>query len=215
MAKIRILIADDHALVREGICSLLARRKDMEVVGQAADGQQAVEQTLALHPDVVLMDISMPVMNGLEATRDIRARFPAARILVLTQHDDKEYVVPMLRAGAAGYILKRARSADLVNAIHTVYRDGTYLSANIASTLMEEIASPGETAANDPSLLTKREEEVVRLLAEGLSSREIAERLHLGIRTVDTHRAHIMEKIGVHSTVELVTYAIRQGIVRA
>lgn len=215
MAKIRILIADDHALVREGICSLLARRKDMEVVGQAADGQQAVEQTLALHPDVVLMDISMPVMNGLEATRDIRARFPAARILVLTQHDDKEYVVPMLRAGAAGYILKRARSADLVNAIHTVHRDGTYLSANIASTLMEEIVSPDETIANGASLLTKREEEVVRLLAEGLSSREIAERLHLGIRTVDTHRAHVMEKFGVHSTVELVTYAIRQGIVRA
>ncbi len=215
MTKIRILIADDHALVREGICSLLARRKDMEVVGQAADGRQALEQTAALHPDVVLMDISMPVMNGLDATREIRAQFPATRILVLTQHENKEYVLPMLRAGAAGYIFKRARSAELINAIRTVHLEGTYLSASITSTLMEEIASSGETRSGEPSLLTKREEEVVRLVAEGLSSREIAERLHLGIKTVETHRAHIMEKVGVHNAAELILYAIRQGIVRA
>ncbi len=215
MAKIRILVADDHALVREGICSLLARRKDMEVVGQAADGRQAIEQTEALHPDVVLMDISMPVMNGLEATQEIRARLPATRILVLTQHENKEYILPMLRAGAAGYVFKRARSADLVNAIRTVHLEGTFLSASITSTLMEEIAASGQANTHDQSLLTTREAEVVRLVAEGLSSREIAERLHLGIKTVETHRAHIMEKVGVHSTVELILYAIRQGIVRA
>jgi DNA-binding NarL/FixJ family response regulator len=215
MAKIRILVADDHALVREGICSLLGRRKDMEVVGQAADGQQAIEQTAALHPDVVLMDISMPVMNGLEATREIRARYPDARILVLTQHENKEYVLPMLRAGAAGYIFKRARSAELVNAIRTVHLEGTYLSASITGTLMEEIAAPGQANAHEPSLLTAREEEVIHLVAEGLCSREIAERLHLGVKTVETHRAHIMEKAGVHSTAELILYAIREGFVRA
>jgi two-component system response regulator NreC len=215
MSKIRILVVDDHALVREGICSLLARRKDIEVVGQASDGQQAIEQTENLHPDVLLMDISMPRMNGLEATREIRARFPHTRILVLTQHEDKEYVIPMLRAGAAGYIFKRTRSAELVNAIRSVFAEGIYLSAEVASTLMEEISTPGDTNAEEPSPLTKREKEVVCLVAEGLSSREIAEQLHLGVKTVETHRANIMEKIGVHNTVDLIKYAIREGIIRA
>ena len=215
MPKIKILVVDDHALVREGITSLLSRRKDIEVVGQAADGEQAVTKTVDLHPDVILMDISMPRMNGLEATQEIRTRFPGARILVLTQHEDKEYVLPMLRAGAAGYIFKRARSTELVAAIRSVFSKGVYLSPEVASTLVEEISTPEEIRVEEQSPLTRREIEVVCLVAEGLSSREIAEQLHLGVKTVETHRANIMEKIGVHNTVELIKYAIREGIIRA
>lgn len=215
MAKIRILVVDDHTIVREGVCSLLARLKDIEVVGQATDGKQAITQVAELYPDVVLMDISMPEMNGLDATREIHKSFPATRILVLTQHENKEYVFPMLQAGAAGYIFKRARASELANAIRTVYLEGAYLPAEVAHTVINQIMQTNETQTFGQSLLTEREKEVLRLVTEGLSSREIAERLHLAVKTVETHRANIMEKVGVHNTVELIKYAIREGIVSA
>jgi DNA-binding NarL/FixJ family response regulator len=215
MSRIKVLVVDDHALVREGITSLLSRRKDIEVVGQASNGEQAIARTANLHPDVILMDISMPKMNGLEATQVIRTQFPGTHVLVLTQHEDKEYVLPMLRAGAAGYIFKRARSTELVDAIRSVFTDGVYLSPEVASTLVDEISTTAEINNEEQSPLTRREIEVVCLVAEGLSSREIAERLHLGVKTIETHRANIMEKIGVHNTVELIKYAIREGIIRA
>ncbi|MCL4395428.1 MAG: response regulator transcription factor [Chloroflexi bacterium] len=210
---IRVLVADDHAIVREGICSLLARRKDIELVGQAADGRQAVEQVAALSPDVVLMDISMPAMNGLEATVEIRRSHPQTRILVLSQYESKEYVLPLLRAGAAGYIGKRARASEMVDAIRAVYRDGAYLQPSIARAIVEESAQPPEPESRD--LLTEREKQVVQLVADGMSSREIAEQLGLSVKTIDTHRANIMEKLGIHSSAELVKYAIREGIVSA
>ena len=215
MAKIRILVVDDHTIVREGVCSLLARLNDIEVVGQAADGRQAITQVAELRPDVVLMDISMPEMNGLDATREIHKSFPDTRILVLTQHENKEYVFPILQAGAVGYILKRARASELANAIRTVHLEGAYLPAEVAHTVLNEIVNTNKTHASEASLLTEREKEVMRLVAEGLSSREIAERLHLGAKTVETHRANIMEKVGVHNTVDLIKYAIRVGIVSA
>ncbi len=214
MARIQVLIVDDHAIVREGIISLLARRKDIQVVGEAADGKQAVAQAVSLLPDVILMDIAMPVMNGLEATLELRRILPAARILVLTQYESKEYVLPLLRAGAAGYLPKRARANELVNAIRAVHLEGAYLPPKIARAVMNGVTQE-QTAEKGTQLLTEREKDVVRLVAEGLSSREIAMRLSLSAKTVDTHRANILEKIGAHSTAELIKFAIREGIVDA
>lgn len=211
---IRVLIVDDHAIVREGICALLARRKDIEVVGEAADGKRGLDAVAQYDPDVVLMDIAMPVMNGLEATHEIHARFPSTRILVLTQHENKEYVLPLLHAGAVGYITKSARANELINAIRTVHTDGAYLPPRITQTVVSAMAESPDLA-NQPALLTERETEVVRLVAEGLSSREIADRLSVSVKTVDTHRANIMEKLGVHNTAELIKCAIHKGIVSA
>jgi DNA-binding NarL/FixJ family response regulator len=215
MSKIRVLVVDDHTIVREGIGSLLARFKDIEVVGQATDGKHSIAQVSALSPDVVLMDISMPEMNGLEATREIHKLAPDIRILVLTQHENKEYIIPMLQAGAAGYIFKRARATELSDAIRTVHLEGAYLPAEVANTVINTLIQTNHSQSYGQSLLTKRETEILRLVAEGLSSRKIAERLHLGVKTVETHRANIMEKAGVRNTVELIKYAIREGIVSA
>jgi DNA-binding NarL/FixJ family response regulator len=211
---IRVLVVDDHAIVREGICSLLARRKDIQVVGEAADGKRAIDAVAQCDPDVVLMDIQMPGLNGLEATREIHKRFPSTRILVLTQHESKEYVVPLLHAGAVGYITKTARARELIDAIRAVYEQGAYLTPHITPAVVTAVAESAD-AKEEPPLLTEREIEVLRLVAEGLSSREIAERLSISVKTVDTHRANIMEKVGVHNTAELVKYAIRRGLVSA
>jgi len=208
------LVVDDHAIVREGLGALLARREDIRIVGEAADGQYAVEAVARLKPDVVLMDIAMPGMNGLEATREIHARFPATRILVLTQHDSKEYIVPMLQAGAVGYLTKDVRAGELADAIRTVYEHGAYLHPNVTHALVNALAQAADANETQP-MLTEREIQVVRLIAEGLSNREIAERLSISVKTVDTHRGNIMEKLGVHNTAELIKYAIRKGIVQA
>jgi len=210
---IRVLVVDDHAIVREGICSLLARRKDIEVVGEAADGKRAIDAVVQFDPDVVLMDIQMPGLNGLEATREIHKRFPSTRILVLTQHESKEYVVPLLRAGAVGYITKTARATELIGAIRAVYEQGAYLPPRITQTLVDALVETPD--ATEQPLLTERELEVLRLVVEGLSSREIAERLNISVKTVDTHRANIMDKVGAHNTAELTKYAIRKGWVSA
>jgi len=213
MTKIRVLVVDDHSIVREGICSLLARNKEIQIVGQAADGKQAIELAGTLLPDVVLMDISMPVMNGLEATKEIRQAFPNIRILVLSQYESKEYVLPLLRAGAAGYIGKRARADELANAIRAVFYEGAFLPPNIARAVVNGVTQPPPRDLQMRSALTEREVEIVKLVAEGLSSREIANRLCISVKTVDTHRANVLEKIGAHSSAELVKYAIREGIV--
>lgn len=211
---IRVLVVDDHAIVREGICALLARREDIEVVGEAADGKRALDAVVQLDPDVVLMDIAMPGMNGLEATREIHARFPSTRILVLTQHENKEYVLPLLHAGAAGYVTKDIRVSELTEAIRTVYEKGGYLSPNVTQAVVSAIAESPETR-DARTILTEREIQVVRLIAEGLINREIAERLGISVKTVDTHRGNIMEKLNVHNTAELLKYAILKGIVHA
>jgi DNA-binding NarL/FixJ family response regulator len=213
MSKIRVLVVDVHAIVREGICSLLARRKDIEVVGQAADGQQALAACASLRPDVALMEISMPEMNGLEATREIRRSFPGIRILVLSQYENKEYVIPLLRAGVAGFIAKRARASELADAIRAVYFEGAFLQPNLTRAVVEGVTN---TSDSDPQcILTEREKQVVRLVTDGMSSREIAIELELSVKTVDTHRANIMEKLNIHSSAELIKYAIREGIVTA
>ncbi|MCL4395630.1 MAG: response regulator transcription factor [Chloroflexi bacterium] len=213
MSAIRVLVADDHALFRQGICALLARRKGIEVVGEAENGQQAVEQVAALRPDVVLMDIAMPVMNGVQATQQIHQTYPETHVLVLTQYESREYVFSLLRAGAAGYVPKLTRIDELVDAIRAVHTKGACLQSDVLHAVVETLdhAPPSETEA--PPALTEREKQVVRLIAEGLTGREIADRLCISAKTVVTHRANVMEKIGAHGTAELIRYAIREGIV--
>jgi len=209
---IRVLVVDDHTIVREGICQLLSTQRDLRVVGQAANGEQALAQVAALQPDVVLMDITMPQMDGLQATQKIVAAFPTTRVLVLTQHETMDYLLPLLRAGAAGYLLKAATLEELARAIRVTYTEGAFLPPNILHVLVDGIATAH--AAQGKAPLTEREREVLRLVAEGLKVDEIAARLCISAKTVITHRANIMEKIGVHNTAELVKYAIREGIVK-
>ena len=213
MDPIRVLVVDDHAVLREGICALLAQHVDIRVVGQASNGIQALEQVEALQPHIVLMDITMPEMDGLEATRQIKARWPQTRVLVLTQHENKEYALPLLQAGASGYVLKKGGGGELVEAIRAVHTEGAFLHPSVAREMMDRALEQDAGAANAPRL-TEREREVLRMVAEGLSSREIADQLCLSAKTVITHRANIMEKLGVHNRAELVKYAIREGLVQ-
>jgi DNA-binding NarL/FixJ family response regulator len=211
MSKIRVMLVDDHAILREGLRSLLALQDDIEVVGEAENGQTALELIGTLKPDVVLMDVAMPGMDGLEATRRIKSEFPDTRIVVLTQHDNREYVFSLLQAGAVGYILKKSGGAEVINAIRSAYREGAFLPPSIAREVMERfIKRPPEEGK---PRLTEREKEVLRLIAEGKTNKEIAEILCLSVKTVMVHRTNIMEKLDIHSSAELVKYAIRQGIV--
>ncbi len=215
MNKIHVLVVDDHTIFRQGLCSLLARRKGIEIVGQAEDGKQALAQVAELHPDVVLMDIAMPVMNGLEAARAIRTSFPGTRILVLTQYDSEEYILSLLQAGAAGYILKLAPIEELVEAIRAVHTRGAFLTPDLVQTIVDRMIESSPPSVESRPVLTEREQEILRLITEGLTGNEIAERLCISRKTVVTHRAHIMEKLGAHNAIELIKHAIREGIVSA
>jgi DNA-binding NarL/FixJ family response regulator len=214
--KIRVLIADDHTLVREGIRSLLQNCLDIEVIGEAVDGRQAVEKTRALQPDVVLMDIAMPGLGGLESTLEIRSNFPETKVLVLTQYDNKEYIYRFLKAGASGYVLKKAASTELISAIRAVYQGRSFLYPDVARTVIDGFLNKEEDLEKDPyESLTDREKEVLKLVAEGYSNKEIANLLCLSVKTVMGHRTHIMEKLQLHSRTELVKFAIRKGLIQA
>lgn len=214
MSKIRVLLAEDHTIVRKGLRSLLEEEADIEVMGEAEDGREAVRMTQRLLPDVVLMDLSMPGLNGLEATRQIKQRFPEVKVLVLTRHANEEYVFQILRAGASGYVVKKAAPTELVLAIQSVYRGDSFLSPSISRPVIEEYIRQAEaTMPNSYDRLTDREREVLQLIAEGHSSREIAELLHITERTVRAHRGHLMDKLDIHSAAELAQYAIRKGII--
>ncbi len=214
MPKIRVLLVDDHAILREGLRSLLSLQDNIEVVGEAADGQAALELVGLLQPDVVVMDIAMPVMDGLEATRRLKQEHPETRVLILTQHDNREYVFSLLQAGAAGYVLKKAGGAEVITAIRGVYAEGAFLPPGIAREVIERYIQRPPEETGRPHL-TDREQEVLRLVAEGQSNREIAELLCLSVKTVMVHRTNIMDKLDLHSRTELVKYAIRQGLVQA
>lgn len=215
MGKIRVLICDDHTILREGIRLLLNAQPDVEVVGEAVDGREAVEKAHECKPDVILMDIAMPLLNGLEATRQIRRDNPNARVLVLTMYESDEYISQMLEAGAAGYVLKKVAGSELVYAIRAVYQGEAFLYPSITKRLVEDYLRRVESGQERDTFngLTDREREVLQLIAEGHTNKEIADLLNLSVRTVQNHRAHIMEKLGMHDRGELIKYAIQKGII--
>lgn len=217
MSKIRILLADDHAILRAGLVRLLGEEKDIEVVGEAENGREAVQKALELHPDIVLMDIGMPVMNGMEATKQIKKRDADVKVLVLTMHDNEEYLFQVLQAGAAGYVLKKAADSDLVNAIHVVSRGDCFLYPSAAKMVVEDYLDKlkhGQEPTSSFDTLTDREREILTLVAEGHTNREIAETLFISVKTVETHKANIMEKLNLHKRAELVKYAIKKGMLQ-
>jgi DNA-binding NarL/FixJ family response regulator len=212
----RILVADDHEIVRQGLCSLLLSQQDWEVCGQAADGREAVEKTVTLKPDLVVLDIGMPKLNGLEATRQIVKANPNICILVLTLHDSDQVVQEVLNAGARGFLLKSDAARDLVLAVEALRRGKIYFTPKVAAMVLNGYLRRDGTVADLRShdRLTAREREVVQLLAEGMSSKEVAAQLGLSVKTAETHRSNIMRKLDLHSVSELVLYAVRNNIVQ-
>ncbi|MFT3916402.1 MAG: response regulator transcription factor [Anaeromyxobacteraceae bacterium] len=211
--RIRVLLADDHAVLREGVRALLERQPDLEVVGEASDGREAVDAAARLDPDVVVMDVAMPGLGGLEAALELRRRGARARVLVLSQHDDPEYVRRLVRAGAAGYVLKRSAGTELSAAIRAVHRGGLVLDPSVARAAVEP--APGEAGGANPyETLTDREKQVLRLVAEGKSTKDVAAILEIAVKTAMSHREHVMRKLGVHNRTELVRFAIAHGVVR-
>jgi DNA-binding NarL/FixJ family response regulator len=207
---IRVLIADDHGIVRSGLRMLIDRQRDMSVVAEASDGVDALRLTQAEHPDVAVLDVSMPRMTGLQAAREIRAHSPDTRVLLLSMHDDERYFFEGLQAGAAGYVLKRAADTDLIDALRTVAAGRTFLSDDAQATLMNAWKE-GRAEPEDP--LTPRELEVVKLIAEAFTNRQIADTLQVSEKTVESHRSNLFAKLGMRDRVELVRYAIRRGLV--
>ena len=211
MDKITVLIVDDHAIMRDGIRALLGIYDDIEIVGEASEGKEAIEKAQELSPDVVVMDIAMPGLDGLEATRRIRKKNPATKVLVLTQYDNKEYTLSAIKAGAAGYVPKRALGSDLVSAIRSVHHGDSYLYPSAAAAVIKDYLDGSEEEPYDR--LTAREREILKLIAEGHTSRHISEMLFISLKTVLGHRAKIMDKLDIHNRTELIKYAMRKGIV--
>jgi two-component system response regulator NreC len=214
MDPVRILIADDHNVVRSGLRVLLDAQADLEVVGEAASGEETVERTVALRPDICLLDIAMPGLNGLEAGRRIRQQAPEVRIIVLTMYDDEAYLRQFLEMGAAGYVLKKAADTELVNAIRAVHRGESFVHPSLMGRLIESYLEqePSTTGRQDSEEVSPREVEVLRLVALGYTSQQIADELCISVSTVETHRAHIMEKLGLKGRAQLVRYALAKGI---
>jgi DNA-binding NarL/FixJ family response regulator len=215
MSKTRILVADDHALVREGIIALLKRYDDIEVLAEAADGKETIEKAVKLRPDIVLMDIAMPGLGGLEATMEIKKANPDIKILVLSQYDDKEYISRLLKAKVSGYILKHAVGTDLISAIRAVARGEFYLYSSIASSLVDNYLSKKEVVFEDPyERMTDREKQVLKLIAEGHTYKEIAVILNISVKTVVAHYSNLQEKLGIRPRAALIKFAIRRRIIQ-
>jgi DNA-binding NarL/FixJ family response regulator len=210
---IRVLVVDDHAILRDGICSLLEGQEDIEVVGEAENGAEAIEFIRKSPPDIVLMDISMPVMNGLEATHYIHDHFPQVKVLILTQHDNPEYISPALQSGAAGYVLKRSGRRELLNALRQVHEHGAFLTGRITREVLHDYSHNGGNHRNGESHLTERERQVLQLIVDGKSNKEIAATLGISSKTVSVHRTNVMAKLDVQTTVELIRYVSRNHLV--
>ncbi len=210
-ARTRVLIADDHGIVRAGIRLLLERQPNLEVIAEAADGLEAVQQALAARPELCILDVAMPRLTGLQAAREIRAHLPDTRVLILSMHDDERYLFEALKAGASGYVLKREADHDLVAAIRAVQRGEAFLTNAAQRAIIRRWMADGAERPHDP--LTPREEEVVKLIAEANTNAQIAAALHLSEKTVESHRANVLRKLGMRDRVELVRYAIRRGLI--
>ena len=215
MEQIRILLADDHTVLRDGLRLILERQPGFVVVADAGDGREAVALALEHSPDVVLMDIAMPGMNGIEATRRIVEKLPRAGIVILSMHSDESYVIRSLKAGARGYLLKDSMKADLIAAIQAVAAGRSFFSPKVSRLLQEDFvrAMAGKGADDSYDLLTDREREILQLVAEGKTNKEVANLLDLSLYTVETHRTHILQKLNLHSVPELILYAVRKGII--
>ncbi len=210
MSKIRVLLADDHTVVREGIRSLLESRSDITVVGEVSNGRDAIRKAADLKPDMVIMDISMPVLNGIEATRAIVQQCPRCKVLVLTMHEDRETVRQILKTGAAGCLVKRSAASELFNAIDAVYQGEAFLTPSVSKVLLEDyVQITGDTV----EILSQRERQILQLVAEGYANREIADLLCISVKTVEGHKDNIKKKLGVRDQVDLIKYAILKGII--
>jgi len=213
MTRTKILIADDHELVRRGVRHALEANPDWEVVGEAANGREAVEMAERLQPQIAVLDLSMPEMNGLEAIRRITSSSPHIRILVLSIHDSETLIHEVLAAGAKGYLLKSDAARDLLSAVQSLIEGRPFFTAKVSQTLLDNFLSGGSPRrVEERSRLTPREQEIVRLVADGKTNKEIATVLNISVRTVETHRSNIMEKLGIHSVSDLILYAIRNGL---
>ena len=216
MSRVRILLADDHTVVRQGLRKVLEERPEWEVVAEAGDGREAVRLAEQHKPDVAILDVAMPLLNGIEATRQITKRLPATRVLVLSMHADEAYVTQILQAGATGYLLKDSADVDLVQAVGEVSKGKSFFSPKIARVMLDDyvraLADKGVTDRYES--LSEREREIFQLIAEAKTNKEIASLLNVSPSTVETHRAHIMEKLDLHSAAEIVLYAVRRGVIR-
>jgi DNA-binding NarL/FixJ family response regulator len=209
---VRVVLADDHPVVREGLRLLVDAQPDMQVVGEAADGEAACRLTSALQPDILVIDMSMPVLGGADATARVRQECPGVKVLALTVHEERAYLTQLLRAGASGYVLKRAAPSELVHAMRTVAAGGTYIDPSLTGTLIEGYLDAEAAAdAPTPDVLSDREREVLMRIAQGFSNKEIAAALALSVKTVETYKARVSEKLGLRSRVDMVRYAARQG----
>lgn len=211
--RIRILLADDHAVLRAGLRALLAAQSDLEVVGEATDGAEAIRQTQALRPDVVVMDIGMPGVSGIDATARIKRDLPTVKVLILSMHDDRGYLRQVLRAGASGYVLKKAADTELLAAIRAAARGDIFLDPALAKALVEEVVEPRSAVGETPAL-SDREREVLRLIAHGHTNQEVADRLCISVKSVETYKARLMEKLGLKGRAELVRYALQHGLLK-
>jgi len=215
MGKLKILLADDHALLRLGLKKILEERSEWQVIAEAGDGRTAVRQTLELSPDVVVLDIGMPLLNGIEVTRQIIRRLPSIGVLILSMHADEAYITQALRAGARGYLLKDSAGTELIRAVSAVAAGKSFFSPAVAKVMLDDyVQRLADKGIEDRfEMLSEREREILQLVAEGHSSKGVAELLSISPATVETHRAHILQKLDVHSTAELVLYAVRRRII--
>lgn len=215
MPKLRIVLGDDHTLLRQGLRKILEERPDWQVVAEAGDGREAVRQIVAMRPDVAILDIGMPLLNGIDATRQVVRRLPECRILILSMHANEAYIIQALKAGAKGYMLKDSADTDLIRGVSSVAAGKSFFSPDVAKVMLDDyvrhLAEKGIVDRYDS--LSEREREIFQLVAEGRSNKEVAELLSVSPATVETHRAHILQKLDVHNTAELVLYAVRRGVI--
>lgn len=215
MKKLRILLADDHVVMRTGLRALLERQPNLEVVGEGENGREAIELVASLKPDVVVMDVGMPVLNGIEATKSIVTQHPTTAVVILSMYVDESYIMRALKAGARGYLLKDSAPADLIGAIQAVSQNKSFFSPKVSRILAEDYVRvlKQKGAVDSYDLLTSREREILQLIAEGKANKEVAAALNISPYTVETHRSHILEKLNLHNPAELILYAVRKGLI--